>query len=355
MIAKKTALKRSWGAKALANYIAGAKVKGEKLDQFWLTNCNAGDGIEDLDTAIAEIRATQALNQRSKADPNYHLVVSFAEGEKPDIDVLKDIEQEFAKALGLKDHQRVVGTHINTENFHMHIQFNLVHPETFRMHTPFRDFQILQETAAELEKKHGLQVVQGRGKDNERDNQKALDKEANTWEQSFSGYLKEYKGELLKIRDRATSWEEFHEGLADYGIELRNRGAGFVFRNMDKGVMEKASTVDRRFSRKNLEMRYGSYKRPLRTRPEKRQKTRYCRRPLDPRLENHPAWKSMIQGVLGKKLSWRQYLELQAGVDAEAREALELQKSYFQIIRGQETTMARNRQIRARMSNNLAR
>ncbi|ERP94979.1 hypothetical protein Q669_31095 [Labrenzia sp. C1B10] len=102
-------------------------------------------------------------------------------------DVLKDIEQEFAKALGLEDHQRVVGTHINTENFHMHIQFNLVHPETFRMHTPFRDFQVLQLTAAELEKEHGLEVVQGRGPDkdrmhNDQENQKARDKEANSWE-----------------------------------------------------------------------------------------------------------------------------------------------------------------------------
>ncbi|KZM51802.1 hypothetical protein OA90_00335 [Labrenzia sp. OB1] len=135
MIAKKTALKRSSGAKALAKYIAAAKEKGEKLDQFWLSNCKAGDRLEALDTAIAEVRATQGMNQRSKADPNYHLVVSFAEGEKPDTDVLKDIELEFAKALGLEDHQRVVGTHTNTENFHMHIQFNLLHPEIFRMHT----------------------------------------------------------------------------------------------------------------------------------------------------------------------------------------------------------------------------
>jgi hypothetical protein len=355
LIAKKTALKRSWGAKALAKYIAGAKEKGEKLDQFWLSNCNAGDGIEDLDTAIAEIRATQEMNLRSKADPNYHLVVSFAEGEKPDLDVLKDIEQEFAKALGLEDHQRVVGTHINTENFHMHIQFNLVHPETFRMHTPFRDFQILQETAAELEKKHGLQVVQGRGKDNERDNQKARDKEANTWEQSFSGYLKEYKGELLKIRDRATSWEEFHEGLADYGIEIRKRGAGFVFRGLERGTMEKASTVDRQFSKKQLEDKFGPYQKQERLIDQKKARTKYRRRPLDPRLEHHPAWKRMNQSQFRKNLSWRRFLEQQAGVDAEAREALELQKSYLQILSGKDPKKIRTRQITPRKSKGMSR
>jgi hypothetical protein len=360
VIAKKTSLKKCSSAKALAKYIAGAKEKGEKLDQFWLSNCKAGEGIDDLDTAIAEIRATQALNARSKSDPNYHLVVSFAEGEKPDIDVLKDIEREFAKALGLEDHQRVVGTHINTENFHMHIQFNLVHPETFRMHTPFRDFQILQKTAAELEKKHGLEVVQGRGPDKDRmhndlENRKARDKEANSWEQSFSGYLKEHKTELLVIRRLAETWEELHEGFALYGVELHRRGAGFVFRDIDTGTMEKASAIDRLFSKKNLEDKYGPYRIQDRLFNRTKPKSKYRRRPLDPRLERHPAWKRMTRGNTGKRVSWRRFLEQQAGVDAEAREALELQKSYFQIITGQEPKKIRTRQIRPRKSKGMSR
>ncbi|PVB60370.1 relaxase [Labrenzia sp. 011] len=359
MIAKKTAMKRSLGAKSLAKYIASAKEKGEKLDQFWLSNCKAGDGIDDLDTAIAEIRATQGLNSRSKSDPNYHLVVSFAEGEKPDIDVLKDIEQEFARALGLEDHQRVVGTHINTENFHMHIQFNLVHPETFRMHTPFRDFQILQKTAAELEKKHGLEVVQGRGPDkdrmhNERDNQKARDKEANSWEQSFSGYLKEHRDALLEVHHRSNSWEELHDGFALYDVELRKRGNGFVFRDKRTGTMEKASSVDRELSRKKLEEKYGPFQ-PDKNRGNRKPEEKYRRRPLDPRLEHHPAWKRMTGGQNGKRLSWRRFLEQQAGVDAEAREALELQKSYLQIISGKDPKKIKTRQIRPRKSKGLSR
>ncbi|WJS05725.1 TraI/MobA(P) family conjugative relaxase [Roseibium aggregatum] len=360
MIAKKTSLKKCSSAKALAKYIAGAKEKGEKLDQFWLSNCKAGEGIDDLDTAIAEIRATQALNARSKSDPNYHLVVSFVEGEKPDIDVLKDIEQEFAKALGLEDHQRVVGTHINTENFHMHIQFNLVHPETFRMHTPFRDFQVLQKTAAELEKKHGLEVVQGRGPDNDRmhndlENRKARDKEANSWEQSFSGYLKEHKTELLVIRRLAETWEELHEGFALYGVELRRRGAGFVFRDTDTGTMEKASAIDRLFSKKNLEDKYGPYRKQDRLFSRTKPKSKYRRRPLDPCLERHPAWKRMTRGNTGKRVSWRRFLEQQAGVDAEAREALELQKSYLQIISGKTPQKICTRQIRSRKSKGISR
>ena len=354
MIAKKTSIKRARGAAALATYISAAKENGEKLEDFWLSNCNAGTKIEDLDIAIKEIQATQSRNQRSKADPNYHLVVSFAEGEKPDITVLKDIEKEFAKALGLEDHQRVVGTHTNTENFHMHIQFNLVHPETFRMHTPFRDFQVLQSTAAMLEKKHGLQVVQGRDKEKNQDNRRARDKEANSWEQSFSGYLNEHRDVLLQINRRSSSWEELHAGFALYGVELRKRGNGLVFRDRDTGTMEKASTVDRELSRKKLEEKYGPFE-PDRNRGERRSYEKYRRRPLDPRLERHPAWKRMTSGQSGKRLSWRRFLEQQACVDAEAREALELQKSYLQIVSGQEPQNIKTRQIRPRKSKGMSR
>lgn len=365
MIAKKTGPKRARGATALATYIAAAKEKGEKLENFWLSNCKAGKDLDDLDLALAEIRATQGRNQRSKSDPNYHLVVSFAEGEKPGIDVLKDIESEFAKALGVEDHQRVVGTHTNTENFHMHIQINLVHPEDFKMRTPYRDFQILQSTAAMLEKKHGLEVVQGRdkgqgkdqdkGQQKDRDNPKARDKEAHTWEQSFSSFLKEHKEAILAVHRRSDTWETFQEGLALYGVEIRPRGAGMVFRDTNSGKMEKASTVDRELSKKSLEQKYGPYQKLDRTFEDKKTKTKYRRKPLDPRLAKHPAWKRLTQGSGGRGRSWRRFLEMQAGVDPEAREALELQRAFFQIVSGKTPQKLKTRQIKSRKSKGMSR
>src|SRR3546814_6539433 len=44
-------------------------------------------------------------------------MVSFRD-ERPSPEALRDIEREFAQALGFGDHQRIAGTHINTENFH---------------------------------------------------------------------------------------------------------------------------------------------------------------------------------------------------------------------------------------------
>jgi hypothetical protein len=63
----------------------------------------------------------------------------------------------------------------------------------------------------------------------------------------------------------------------------------------------------------------------------------------------------MTGGHTCKRVSWRRFLEQQAGVDAEAREALELQKSYLQIIAGQEPKNIRTREIKPRRSKGMSR
>ena len=353
MIAKKTALVRSWGAGSLIRYIAAAKEKGEKLESFWMTNCDAGTGISDMDIAIIEIKATQAQNHTSKSDPNYHLVVSFAEGEKPSIDVLKDIEKEFADALGFSDHQRVVGTHKNTDNFHMHIMFNKVHPDTHKMITPFRDFKILQEVSAKLEKKHGLVVVKGREEKKERTNTKAQDMEGFTWEKSFSSFLRENKDLLKTMRDASSSWAEFHEKLDVLGVVIKKRGNGLVFVDQGTGVHDKASNVDRSFSKAELEKRFGSYvaidnnRIGLNTDKDRT----YKREPLDPSLKKHRAWKRFRKQK--KHRRWRKFLESFAGENAEVREALAIQQAYLSIFFGGKAPKTRERVQRPRKGRSL--
>ena len=114
----------------LGRYVAAAKEKGEKLDKFWIVNCDAGAGLDDLDTALIEIEATRTMASAKVNDRTYHLVVSFHAGEREKLsqEDLQDIERNFAEALGFADHQRVAGTHVNTDNFHMHVAYNKVHP-----------------------------------------------------------------------------------------------------------------------------------------------------------------------------------------------------------------------------------
>ena len=147
-------------------YILDTAHQGEKVAWARATNCQT----DDSGWAVKEILATQARNTRSRGDKNYHLVVSFPEGERPTREQIEDIEDRLCAALGFEEHQRVSAVHQNTDNWHLHVAINKVHPRTFRNIEPFRDHYRLQEACAELEIRHGLtrephttEPEQGRG------------------------------------------------------------------------------------------------------------------------------------------------------------------------------------------------
>ena len=64
--------------------------------------------------------------------------------------------------------------------------------------------------------------------------------------------------ECLAQIQAATSWTELHQVLKDHGLELRERGNGFVFVSSN-GIGVKASSIDRALSKANLVKRLGDY------------------------------------------------------------------------------------------------
>ena len=244
----------------LAEYIAAAKETGEKLDKFWIEGCAAGTELQDLDLALAEIEVIRDFKPKI-SERTYHLVVSFRPGEREKLsdEDLKDIEREFAKALGYGDHQRVAGTHVNTDNFHMHVAYNKVHPVTHRVHTPRRDFFILEKTARAMEQKYGLFVDRGASESVEPGNAKVQSIEAQTWQQSFESHLKEHKSEILVAIAKATTWHEVHANLVDFDAGLKKRANGLVFHQLGGRHAMKASSLDRSCSLNAMEGRFGPY------------------------------------------------------------------------------------------------
>tara|TARA_R110000868_G_scaffold42448_1_gene143619 strand:+ start:270 stop:1121 length:852 start_codon:yes stop_codon:yes gene_type:complete len=172
------------------------------------------------------------------------------------------IEAEYAKALGYGDHQRVAGTHINTDNFHMHIAFNKVHPETLKVVTPHRDFKTLTKVSRVMEKKYGLAIDPGMTDGKSRDPNKlspaARDYEAHTWQESFQRHVLKHREEILESLGKAKNWQEAHKVLAGYDISLKLRGNGMVLMSPDGQAM-KASQLDRSCSKKKLEERLGVF------------------------------------------------------------------------------------------------
>ncbi|MBR9901830.1 MAG: relaxase/mobilization nuclease domain-containing protein [Rhodospirillales bacterium] len=318
----------------LGEYIAAAEEKGEKLHQFWIRNCDAGTNIEDLDLALLEIEAVRR-QKPDIADKTYHLVVSFRPGDQDKLskDDLMAVEAEYAKALGYSDHQRVAGTHINTDNFHMHIAFNKVHPETLKVITPHRDFKILANVSREMEKKYGLAIDPGMTDGKEREpntlSPAARNYEAHTWQESFQRHVLKHRNEILEGLGKAETWLEAHEVLAEYDIHLKLRGNGMVLMSPDGQAM-KASQLDRSCSKKKLESRFGMFRAQQGKRPSKglhqaRTRHRYKPRPLA-RHRNTPAlWRRYLNkrkiparqpGLKARALrNWKMFLLMEAYQD----------------------------------------
>jgi hypothetical protein len=144
----------------LARYIADAGHRGEKTLLSWFSGCWTED---DYQLAIEEAEAVQKTNVRTAKEKTYHMMISFRpeDEEKLTPDILREIELEFSRVLGFEKHQRHAGVHKNTDNLHLHVAYNMIHPERRTRHEPFRDYRERDRLCRQLEKKYGLTVDRG--------------------------------------------------------------------------------------------------------------------------------------------------------------------------------------------------
>lgn len=326
-----------------ADYIldsANGTTEGEKVASYRVTNC----GTDDPADAAILIQATQAANTRSKAEKTYHFVYSFPPGEQPDLETLHAIEDELCAAIGLDEHQRVSAVHIDTDNLHVHVAINKVHPTGLQNIEPYYDQFRLMEACERLEVEHGLQRtfhgLEAKQRHQNRDIEllpakapeqrdslfrehlrnaydlsiseppeaKTLDglrklsdtrlqrqsadkaepvrtsaKVASVEAQSGIETLTGYAArELAPAMRQATSWQELHDAAAEHGLEVRQRGAGLVIGEPDLGIWAKASNVGRDLSMKALTDRLGPFQPSERQAEAKANRKRYEPRPRRP-------------------------------------------------------------------------
>lgn len=250
----------------LARYIAAASHADEKCLLSW---CAGMFGGNDYAEGAAEVRDVQERNTRA-ANKTYHLVISFRPEDEARLtpEVFKAIEARFASALGYADHQRHCGAHKNTANLHMHVAYNMIHPEKYTCHKEFRDFWIRDKVCRALEREFGLAVDQGIERssiDRPRINEKAKTVEAHSGQQSFDSYAQSHKEFVLSSLETASSWQDLHAALAAHGMEIKPHGNGLAIRDRhDKRAAHamKASALDRSLSRQKLTARLGPYQPP---------------------------------------------------------------------------------------------
>lgn len=326
-----------------ADYIldsANGTTEGEKVASYRVTNC----GTDDPADAAILIQATQAANTRSKAEKTYHFVYSFPPGEQPDLETLHAIEDELCAAIGLDEHQRVSAVHIDTDNLHVHVAINKVHPTGLQNIEPYYDQFRLMEACERLEVEHGLQTtfhgLEAKQRHQNRDiellpakapeqrdslfrehlrnaydlsiskppeaktlnglrklsdtrlQRQSADKAepvrigakvASVEAQSGIETLTGYAArELAPAMRQATSWQELHGAAAEHGLEVRQRGAGLVIGEPDSGIWAKASNVGRDLSMKALTDRLGPFQPSERQAEAKANSKRYEPRPRRP-------------------------------------------------------------------------
>ena len=236
----------------LVSYIADRKGAAVRV-----TNCN----FDTVESAVKEIQSVQSNNTRSKREKTYHLVVSLAEGEKPSAEILEQIEKEIVSHIGFGEHQRISALHTNTDNWHIHIAINKVHPVSYRNVEPYYDHFKLREKCQELEIHFGLQQTNGISLVRKPRMNKGRESELHSGIESLVTWISNNVAEEIRqnLQTPEATWKNLHKLLNRNGLLLRSRGAGFVLQDFQSGLTVKASTVDRGFAKKSIEQILGPY------------------------------------------------------------------------------------------------
>ena len=144
--------------------------------------------------------------------------------------------------------------HRDTDHRHLHVLVNKISPTNKKMVEHYRAYKKLAEIARNLESEYGFvpdnhETQQTAGASN------ARNMEAHRGQESFIGFL---RSELNDKISTVETWDQFHAVLAALNVSIKLKGNGFVFENAD-GLMVKASSVNRVFSKASLEKILGQF------------------------------------------------------------------------------------------------
>lgn len=234
----------------LAHYITNTFGKRDRVGKIGITNCIS----HDIHWASREIEATQAKNTRALGDKSYHLIISFAALDKPSDEVLQAIESRVCGSIGFSEHQRISAIHHDTDNLHIHVAINKIHPKKFTIHEPYKAYKVFADVAMQIEQEYNLQktnhIARKIGAEH-----KAFDMEHHIGIESLLGWIQR---ECLAQLSQAQNWQAFHQILQQHNLVLKERGNGFIILS-SQGMAVKASAVSRNLSKSKLEAKFGTF------------------------------------------------------------------------------------------------
>lgn len=253
--------------RGLQNYIAKPEANQESGLDVWYFNAF------DEQSAQAEMLAFNKVNSRARSTFK-HLLISFSPEVFPTRDQAHQASHILLKEMGLDMCVAMVGMHYDKDHVHLHVAVVTIDPGTEKSVHAQWAIEAMHRAAAKIN------FVQGwKSQDNQlysvldlggvaytfRNSKKKRTLRANEvtafQAQRPAGDI---ASEIVKtlLQDKTIdSWDQFHQRLADSGIEYKQKGSGSIFmiQQDNQSVAVKASVVNRKTTLKHLEAVFGSY------------------------------------------------------------------------------------------------
>jgi hypothetical protein len=230
----------------------------ERCTWYMAGNLPGLDRREDAGLAVDVMELLQAGNQRAKGNKTYHLVISLhPEDRRLTPAELEDVVRRSVRAAGLEEHQYIAVRHSEQEHEHLHVAVNKIHPETLKIHHPYKVIHAYQALSTILEEELGLHRVDRIRRPSH--SHKARNFEAHQGLESFSRWSRRSIGDATEL-DRIASWDGLHRELKRFGVCLVRRGNGLAIIDATRPTLAcKASALGRAWSKPRLCERYGDF------------------------------------------------------------------------------------------------
>lgn len=211
--------------------------------------------------------ATLAMKAARSKNPLTHWIVSWQEGEQPTEAQFEQAVDVFLESLGLQAHQAIFAVHQDTDNIHMHVVVNRVHPTTHRVAECRYDYEDAHRALARIERmqgwqreQHGRYVATSDGKTTRVDDPtkprspstKRTRIERATGEMSAERQAQLFAAPILRS---AESWAQVRAELQQLGMRYEYKGSGAIIWVGEVAI--KASNVDRQATRAAMDGRLG--------------------------------------------------------------------------------------------------
>ncbi|CAJ6511045.1 relaxase/mobilization nuclease domain protein [Burkholderia pseudomallei] len=211
-----------------------------------------------------------ALDAPRSANPINHYILSWREGEYPTPAQVEQAVEILLAELGLAEHQAIYALHQDTDNMHLHVAVNRVHPDTLKVIKPNKGFdkeaghraiakiEAIQGWSSERNARYQVgangEAIRGASDGHKAPSQKRRDMEVRTGEQSAERIAIEAAAPIIR---EASSWAELHARLQAQGFRYERKGSGAVIWIGDVPV--KASSADRGATLAALQKRLGEF------------------------------------------------------------------------------------------------